>query len=106
MLYDLHTWTHGPLFMYHIAGKFGGNNVWQKWMSQDFDKKLANEYCRRGKICWAKYLWFQSHRSIHRMCSLGHKCSLFSTTKERCLNLWKNFRGTPENHENCESLAQ
>ena len=37
---------------------------------------------------------------------LGHKCSLFSTIKERCLNLRKNFRGTPENRENRESLAQ
>ena len=37
---------------------------------------------------------------------LGHKDSLFSTLKERCLNSRKNFCGTPENHENCESLAQ
>ena len=34
---------------------------------------------------------------------LGHKCSLFSTIKERCLNSWKNFHGTRENRE---SLAQ
>ena len=38
--------------------------------------------------------------------SLGHKCSLFSTIKERCLNSWKNFCGTPENRENRKSLAQ
>ena len=37
---------------------------------------------------------------------LGHKCSLFSTIKERYLNSWKNFHGTPENHENHETLAQ
>ena len=39
---------------------------------------------------------------------LGHKCSLFSTTKEpeRCLYSWKNFHGTPENRECRESLAQ
>ena len=38
--------------------------------------------------------------------SLGHKCSLFSTIKERCLNLRKNFYGTPENRKNHECLAQ
>ena len=37
---------------------------------------------------------------------LGHRYSLFSTIKERCSNSWKNFCGTPENHENRESLAQ
>ena len=26
-------------------------------------------------------------------CCLGHKCSLFSTTKVRCLYSWKNVRG-------------
>ena len=36
--------------------------------------------------------------------SLGHKYSLFSTIKERCLYSWKTF--APENRENCESLAQ
>ena len=25
---------------YHIAGKFGGNNVWQKWMDHDFGQKF------------------------------------------------------------------
>ena len=39
-------------------------------------------------------------------CYLGHKCSLFSTIKEGHLYSWKNFRGTPENCEKCESLAQ
>ena len=38
--------------------------------------------------------------------SLGHKCSLFSTIKERCLHSWKSFCGTPENRENHKSLAQ
>ena len=29
---------------YHIAGKFGGANVWQKWMDKDPGEKiLANE---------------------------------------------------------------
>ena len=37
---------------------------------------------------------------------LGHKLSLFSTIKERCLNSWENVRGTPENRENHKSLAQ
>ena len=37
---------------------------------------------------------------------LGHKYSLFSIIKERHLYLWKNFCGTPENREKCESLAQ
>ena len=32
---------------------------------------------------------------------LGHKCSLFSTIKERRLYSWKNFRGTPKNHKFC-----
>ena len=31
---------------------------------------------------------------------LGHKCSLFSIVKKRCLYSWKNFHGTPENREN------
>ena len=38
--------------------------------------------------------------------SLGHKCSLFSTIEERCLNSRINFHGTPENREKCESLTQ
>ena len=37
---------------------------------------------------------------------LGHRCSLFSTIKERCLYSQKNFHDTPENHEKHESLAQ
>ena len=37
---------------------------------------------------------------------LGHKCSLFSTIKERHLYLWKNLHSIPEKHEKCESLAQ
>ena len=40
------------------------------------------------------------------LCCLGHKCSLFSTIKEKHLYSRKNFCGTPENHEKCESLAQ
>ena len=40
MLYNLHSWTHGPLFIYCIAKKFGRNNVWQKWMNQDFGKQV------------------------------------------------------------------
>ena len=36
----------------------------------------------------------------------GHKCSLFSATKERSLYSRKNFCGTPENREKHESLAQ
>ena len=31
---------------------------------------------------------------------LGHKCSLFSTIKERHLYSWKYFHSTPENREN------
>ena len=28
---------------YRIAGKFGGDNVWRKWMDKDFgEKSLAN----------------------------------------------------------------
>ena len=26
--------------MYHIARKFGGNNVWLKWMDKHFDEKV------------------------------------------------------------------
>ena len=37
---------------------------------------------------------------------LVHKCSLFSTVKERGLYSRKNFCGTPENCEKHESLAQ
>ena len=37
---------------------------------------------------------------------LGHKCSLFSTIKERCLYSQKNFLSTPENREKRESLAK
>ena len=33
VLYDLHTWTNGLLFMYRIAGELDGNNVWWKWMN-------------------------------------------------------------------------
>ena len=36
----------------------------------------------------------------------GHKCSLFSTIKERHLYSRINLYGTPENREECESLAQ
>ena len=39
-------------------------------------------------------------------CCLGHKYSLFSINKDRHLYSWKNFRGTPENREKRESLAQ
>ena len=37
---------------------------------------------------------------------LGHKYSLFSINKERHLYSQKNVRGTPENHEKRQSLAQ
>ena len=37
---------------------------------------------------------------------LGQKCLLFSIIKERCLYSKKNFRGSPENCEKCENLAQ
>ena len=37
---------------------------------------------------------------------LGHEYSLFSIIKERHLYSRKNFRGSPENHEKRESLAQ
>ena len=31
--------------IYRIVGKFGNDNVWQKWMDKAFDEKtLANEY--------------------------------------------------------------
>ena len=33
---------------------------------------------------------------------LGHKCSLFSTVKERHLHSRINFHGTPKNHENAK----
>ena len=36
----------------------------------------------------------------------GHKCSLFSTIKEKRLYSRKNFCATPENHEKHKSLAQ
>ena len=36
---------------------------------------------------------------------LGKRYLLFSLIKERNLYLWKQFRGSPENHENSESLA-
>ena len=39
-------------------------------------------------------------------CCLGHKYSLFSIITERHLYLWKNFRGTLENREKRENLAQ
>ena len=26
--------------MYHIVGKFGGNNVWLKWMDKHIDEKV------------------------------------------------------------------
>ena len=35
-------------------------------------------------------------------CGLAHKCSLFSTTKERHLYSWENFRGTSENCQNAK----
>ena len=35
----------------HIVGKFGGDNVWQKWMDKDFGKtNLANEW-----LDWPKH---------------------------------------------------
>ena len=39
-------------------------------------------------------------------CCLDHKCSLFSTIKERRLYSWKNFCGTTGNREKREGLAQ
>ena len=39
-------------------------------------------------------------------CYLGHKCSFFSTIKERHLYSWKNFHVTSEIREKCKSLAQ
>ena len=33
------TWFLGTR-IYHIVGKFGGDNVWGKWMDEDFDKKV------------------------------------------------------------------
>ena len=44
--------------LYCIAGKFGGNNVWQKWMDvYIFGKEsLANEYVDQNAIdCDFKY---------------------------------------------------
>ena len=35
-------------------------------------------------------------------CCLGHKCSLFSTIKERRLYLQNNFHGIPDNRENVQ----
>ena len=32
------TAQYTKLFNYRIAGKFGGNNVWRKWMDKDFGK--------------------------------------------------------------------
>ena len=63
---------------------------------------------RSGKICWAKRSQFQLHQSFHGniLYCLGQKCSLFSIIKERCLYSQKIFRGTPENCEKCENLAQ
>ena len=37
---------------------------------------------------------------------LGKKCLLFSISKERRLYSWEKFRGTLENREKCECLAQ
>ena len=37
---------------------------------------------------------------------LGQKYLLFSVIKERHLYSWKNFHGTLENCEKCESVAQ
>ena len=65
-------------------------------------------YCRQGKFAGLNVRGFSTIKvfiEILLQC-LGHKCSLFSTIKERCLNSQKNFRGTPENHENRKSLAQ
>ena len=28
---------------YYIAGKFGGINVWQKWMDEDFGEKKCGK---------------------------------------------------------------
>ena len=61
--------------------------------------KAANLLClpaiyrRQGKICWAKYSWFQRHQVFMEILShcLGHKCSLFSTIKDRCLYSRKTF---------------
>ena len=49
--------------VYCIAGKFGGNNVWLKWMDEYiFGKEsLANEYVDQNVInCNCKYgqFWF------------------------------------------------
>ena len=62
-------------------------------------------YHRQGKIRWANICGFSAIEVFTEILSwcLGHKCSLFSTMKKRCLNSWKNFHGTRENRK---SLAQ
>ena len=42
-------------------------------------------YCRWGNIRWAKYSGFSTIKVFTEILSrcLGHKCSLFSTIKER-----------------------
>ena len=32
-----------PIIKYRIAGKFGGDNVWRKWMDKDFGEKKFGE---------------------------------------------------------------
>ena len=69
-------------------------------------------YRSRGKIHWAKYSQLNRHRSFRgNIFALPwpqavHKYSLFSIIKKRHLYLRKNFRGTPENREKRENLAQ
>ena len=31
---------HSSNFLYAIVGKFGGINIWQKWMDKDFGEKI------------------------------------------------------------------
>ena len=65
--------------------------------------------CRCGKIHYAKRLRFQpqwksSRKYFH--VALARSAYYFSIIKEKHLCSWKYFRGTFENHENHENLAQ
>ena len=68
-------------------------------------------YHRWGKIPGLNICGFSAIKVFVEILShcLGHKCSLFSTNKERHLYSWKNVcgtAGTPGNHEKCENLFQ
>ena len=66
---------------------------------------IYDSYRRRGKISWAKYLWFHPYEVF--LWKYFHGALVTSVYYlPIAKNSWENFCGKLKNHENHESLAQ